>query len=88
MEGAYRFIRNHHVNLNADAIADAGFAATAARARDCDLLLALEDTTALTFNHASVHNELGHPNQGSSRALLAHSVLFFAPRVEIISTDP
>ncbi|XEI31277.1 IS4 family transposase [Aeromonas veronii] len=77
MEGSYRFIRNHHVN--ADAIADAGFATTAALARDYDLLLALEDTTALTFNHASVHDELGHTNQGSSRALLAHSVLLFAP---------
>lgn len=77
MEGAYRFIRNQHVS--ADAIADAGFAATADRARDYDILLALEDTTALTFNHASVHDELGHTNQGRSRALLAHSVLLFAP---------
>lgn len=76
MEGAYRFIRNQHVS--ADAIADAGFAATADRARDYDMLLALEDTTALTFNHASVHDELGHTNQGRSRALLAHSVLLFA----------
>lgn len=78
MEAAYRFIRSEHVS--ADAIASAGFAVTAAQARDHDLLLALEDTTALTFNHGSVKDELGHTNQGSSRALLAHSVLLFAPR--------
>ena len=78
MEGAYRFIRSPHVS--AEAIANAGFAVTAAHARDHSLLLALEDTTALTFNHASVRDELGHTNQGISRALLAHSVLLFAPR--------
>lgn len=74
MEDAYRFIRSPHVS--AEAIANAGFAV---HARDHSLLLALEDTTALTFNHASVRDELGHTNQGSSRALLAHSVLLFAP---------
>jgi hypothetical protein len=78
MEGAYRFIPSEHVS--AHAIANAGFAVTAAHARDHSLLLALEDTTALTFNHASVRDELGHTNQGSRRALLAHSVLLFAPR--------
>ncbi len=77
MEGAYRFIRSPHVC--AEAIANAGFAVTAAHARDHSLLLALEDTTALTFNHASVRDELGHTNQGCSRALQAHSVLLFAP---------
>ena len=77
MEGAYRFIRSPHVS--AEAIANAGFAVTAAHARDHSLLLALEDTTALTFHHASVKDQLGHTNQGSSRALLAHSVLLFAP---------
>ncbi|MDM5065720.1 transposase DNA-binding-containing protein, partial [Aeromonas salmonicida] len=65
-EGAYRFIRSSHVS--AEAIANAGFTVTAAHARDHSLLLALEDSTALTFNHASVKDELGHTNQGSSRA--------------------
>lgn len=77
MEGGCGFIRSPHVS--AEAIANAGFAVTAAHARDHSLLLALEDTTALTFNHASVKDQLGHTNQGSSRALLAHSVLLFAP---------
>lgn len=77
MEGAYHFIRSPHVS--AEAIANARFAVTAAHARDHSLLLAQEDTTALTFNHASVKDQLGHTNQGSSRALLAHSVLLFAP---------
>lgn len=76
MEGTYRFIRSPHVS--AEAIANTGFAVTVAHARDHSLLLALEDTTALTFNHASVRDELGHTNQGCNRALLAHSVLLFA----------
>ncbi len=61
MEGAYRFIRSP--NISAEAIANAGFAGTAAHARDHSLLLALEDTTALTFNHASVKDQLGHTNR-------------------------
>lgn len=52
MEGAYRFIRSPYIS--AEAIANAGFAVTATHARDHSLLLAQEDTTALTFNHASV----------------------------------
>ena len=78
MEGAYRFIRNEHVN--ADAIAKAGYLVTAAQAAKHNLLLALEDTTAITYSHRSVRDELGHVNQGNNyRGILAHSVLLFAP---------
>jgi hypothetical protein len=47
---------------------------------DHNLLLALEATTALTFSHGSVKDELGHTNKDNSRALPAHAVLQFAPR--------
>lgn len=78
MEGAYRFIRNEHVN--ADAIAKAGYLVTAEQAAKHTLLLALEDTTAITYSHRSVRDELGHVNQGNNcRGILAHSVLLFAP---------
>lgn len=78
MEGAYRFIRNEHIQP--EAIAQAGFLVTAAHAQHHPLLLALEDTTALSFRHQSVKHELGHSNQHDShRALQAHSVLLFSP---------
>lgn len=78
MEGAYRFIRNEHVN--ADAIAKAGYQVTAKQAAKHTLLLALEDTTAITYSHRSLRDELGHVNQGNNcRGILAHSVLLFAP---------
>lgn len=78
MEGAYRFIRNDQIQPSD--IAESGFQATAQHAQDHSLLLALEDTTSLTYQHRSVRDTLGHTNQGNrSRALLAHSILLFAP---------
>ena len=83
MEGAYRFIRNEHIA--ASEIAQAGYQATAQQAKDYDTLLALEDTTTLSFKHASVRDELGHTNQGNkNRALQVHSVLLFAPEEHAI----
>ena len=79
MEGAYRFIRNE--NIQASDIAEAGFHATMQQAQEHDTLLALEDTTSLTYKHESVREELGHTNQGNkNRAILAHSILLFAPQ--------
>lgn len=78
MEGAYRFIRNEHIS--AEAIAESGFKATATVAKNYGTLLALEDTTTLSFKHHSVKEELGHVNQGNRcRGIQAHSVLLFAP---------
>ncbi|WP_199611113.1 IS4 family transposase [Flocculibacter collagenilyticus] len=79
MEGAYRFIRNDHVEPNA--IADAGFQATVEQAQEHELLLALEDTTNIVYSHRSVRDDLGHVNQGNRhRGMLAHSILLFAPQ--------
>lgn len=78
MEGAYRFIRNEHIDANA--IAESGFQATAERAQSHDLLLALEDTTTLIYKHGSIREDLGHVGRGKKqRGMLAHSVLLFAP---------
>ncbi|USE36407.1 transposase DNA-binding-containing protein [Endozoicomonas sp. SCSIO W0465] len=54
--GAYRLIENEAVKP--EAIAEAGFQATAKIARQSRLLLALEDTTTLGYKHA-VRSELG-----------------------------
>lgn len=79
MEGAYRFIRND--NVDAEAIAEAGFCATRLRAEQHGTVLALEDTTTISFSHKTLRNQLGHVNQGDRcRGMLAHSVLLFAPQ--------
>ncbi|MCG6357357.1 IS4 family transposase [Vibrio fluvialis] len=78
MEGAYRFIRND--NVSSDDIAEAGFNATANQVHHYPLLLAIEDTTTLSYKHRSIRADLGHVNQGNRhRGLLAHSILLFAP---------
>ncbi|MGG4610345.1 IS4 family transposase [Providencia sp. Me31A] len=78
MEGAYRFIRND--NISAEDIGEAGFNATVNQVHRYSLLLAIEDTTTLSYNHRSIQSDLGHVNQGNRhRGLLAHSILLFAP---------
>lgn len=79
MEGAYRFIRNEHVDANA--IAESGFQVTAEQAYSHSLLLALEDTTTLIYKHPSIRHKLGHVGKGKKqRGMLAHSVLLFSPQ--------
>ncbi|MFH7588177.1 IS4 family transposase, partial [Oceanimonas smirnovii] len=56
IEGAYRFIRNEVISP--DTIADAGFERTLAIASVRPLVLALQDTTGLSYKHA-VREELG-----------------------------
>ena len=83
MEGAYRFIRNDQIEP--EAIAEAGYQATAKRAKEHSTLLALEDTTTLSYRHASVKEELGHiSDKETSRGLLAHSILLFAPEEQSV----
>ncbi|NDK99872.1 IS4 family transposase [Photorhabdus bodei] len=78
IEAAYRFTRNQAISPQA--IAEAGFSATRSQARQYDCLLALEDTTTLSFSHASVKDELGYTTSSqTSRGIQAHSVLLFAP---------
>lgn len=79
IEAAYRFSRNDAID--AQAIAEAGFNATAKAARTYSCLLALEDTTSLEFTHQTVRDEMGHTSSTkSSRGMQVHSVLLFAPQ--------
>ncbi|ATC58253.1 MULTISPECIES: IS4-like element ISVa18 family transposase [Vibrio] len=83
MEGAYRFIRNEQIK--AEDIAEAGFYVTAQEALEQQTLLALEDTTSLSYSHRSIQDELGHSNQGNrNRAMFIHSTLLFAPETQVV----
>jgi len=74
-EAAYRLIRNPSVN--AEAIMEAGFEVTAQRVASCQCLLAIDDTTSLSYTH-SVRESLGdigpRPDV-STRGYLVHSTL-------------
>ena len=75
-EGAYRLLRNEAVDP--EAIAAGGFAATAqALALSEGVLLALEDTTVLSYGHAVVKElgDLGGPVHDTHRGFYVHSVL-------------
>ena len=83
MEGAYRFIRNEHIK--AEDIAEAGFHVTAQEALEHQTLLALEDTTSLSYSHRSIRDDLGHSNHGNRhRAMFVHSTLLFAPQTQSV----
>ena len=82
-EAAYRFIRNQAID--AKAIDEAGFAATARCAKNYKCLLALEDTTSLEFVHRTVREQMGHLTSNKyHRGMHAHSVLLFAPKEQHI----
>lgn len=74
-EGAYRLIRNDAVSP--EAIAEGGFQATARLAHECATLLAVEDSTSLSYRH-SVAEELGPTNSrrdAKAGGMMVHSVL-------------
>lgn len=73
--GSYRLLRNPEVD--AEAIAEGGFKATAQQAQEHKLLLALEDTTSVSYRHAAAA-ELGaisNQPEAKRRGYQAHSVL-------------
>ena len=75
-EGAYRLLRNSKVA--ASAIAEGGFRATArSAASSTGALLALEDSTSLSYAHAVVDElgDLGGPASSNKRGFIVHSVL-------------
>lgn len=74
LEATYRFIRNNAVQP--EAIRRAGFEQTVACAQDIPELLALEDTTSLSYKHqvASELGKLGKPTD-KARGWWVHSVL-------------
>jgi len=75
IEGAYRLIRNE--NILPEDIADGAFNATAKLAQHSNVLLALEDTTNISFSH-EVAKELGYTSSSSDSRIggfLVHSIL-------------
>ncbi len=75
IEGAYRLIRNNEVSSTA--MAEGGFKATARLAAQADTLLALEDSTSLSFQH-SVRESLGpvsNNKDSQHQGFMVHSVL-------------
>jgi hypothetical protein len=81
VEGAYRLLRNPAVS--SQAIAEGGYAATAERAREIETLLAVEDTTSLSFSHG-VGDELGYigPPKQKKKGIQVHSVLLLDARTK------
>jgi hypothetical protein len=74
LEATYRFIRND--NIHPDKIRRAGFEQTAKAVQDIPEILALEDTTSLSYKH-QVATELGKLGQvkDKARGWLVHSTL-------------
>jgi hypothetical protein len=75
LEGAYRFLRNDAVE--ADAITEAGCATTARVASTCQTVLAIEDTTTLSYGHAAAEElgDLGGRESSRRRGYFVHSTL-------------
>lgn len=77
--GGYRFMRNDHIK--SEAISEGGFKATAKQVEEGDgVLLALEDTTTVSYKHA-VASTLGitsSQKEAKRRGFLVHSVLLVA----------
>ncbi|CAM4504268.1 transposase [Escherichia coli] len=70
VEGAYRLIRNPSVSPQA--VAEAGFTATARACEAHPLLLALEDTTTINFSHSTAFDDQGNTTTNlKTRGLLA-----------------
>jgi hypothetical protein len=86
IEGAYRFIRNDSVAPQA--IAEAAYSFTDTLVSQRKLVLAIQDTTGLSYRH-SVCEELGAVNSSNSkrhsakgRTLYAHSTLMLDAQTE------
>lgn len=73
--GSYRLIGSEHVE--ADAIAEGGFTCVAEVAQQAGVLLAVEDTTTLSYAHtvAAQLGTIGSQRQAKHRGYLVHSVL-------------
>lgn len=78
--GAYRFIRNESVDPNA--ILEGVCISVANEARESNILLAIEDTTTLSYSH-SVKDELGYTSNSNNpnfvKGYLVHTVILHDP---------
>ena len=75
MEGSYRFLGNKRVTANQ--IADGGYNVTSWLAQSVPTLLALEDTTTLSYTHQVKESlgDLGGPKEKSNRGFHVHTTL-------------
>ena len=83
IEGNYRLIRNQHVN--AASIAEGGFASTVSLAENYDEILALEDTTTLSYKRGQLPDKLGYITNSTTSRLTgfsAHSILLYSPQAQ------
>lgn len=78
-EGAYKLIENDAVRP--DDIGDGVFASTAAHVGECEVCLAIQDTTAVSFSHSIAE---GLKESGSPTGYLVHSTLM----VDASSREP
>lgn len=78
--GAYRFIRNESVDPNA--IIEGVCISVANEAKESNILLAIEDTTTLSYSHG-VKDELGYTsnsnNPNFAKGYLVHTVILHDP---------
>jgi hypothetical protein len=74
-EGGYRFVRSKHVDA-AD-IAEGGFAATVEMACTLEVMVAIQDTTSVSYSHsvAKELGDLGGPKDRQGRGWFVHSTL-------------
>jgi len=82
IEGSYRFIRNDRVS--AQQIAEGGYTATALLAQTIPVLLAIEDSTSLTYKH-EVAKELGYTSNSlntKAQGYLVHSTMLMDAQKE------
>jgi hypothetical protein len=82
IEGSYRFIRNERVS--AMQIAEGGYTATALLAQTIPVLLAIEDSTSLAYQH-EVSKELGYTSNSANtktQGYLVHSTMLMDAQKE------
>jgi len=75
LEAGYRFIRNPYVKVKA--LMEAGFAATCAAVNDAECVLAIDDTSTLSYQHsvASSLGDTGGKRSSRRRGFWVHSTL-------------
>lgn len=74
LEGGYRFVENHRVA--ADAILEGGFMSTLDECGDVGTILALEDTTTLSYPHQIAGSgDLGGSERSPGHGMWVHSIL-------------
>lgn len=80
IEGAYRFIRNK--SILPEVIAETGFEQTCQMVKHCKDVLAIQDTTGISYRHQSLCTELGNISSANTtkktskgRSLYVHSTL-------------